>query len=253
MVFVEDDEYRQLRRPGDDPARFRSPVRLSVVPDIAVTDGLIAWYRFADSSNTATDYTAVFGVGSNTTSLDGNVNGATSTPNGGVRDVVSGDNPSGAYDFDGADDIITTPVDNLSTPLTFMAWINPNSLSGNQGIFSQFNFGSKDWFLRLEGANVQFKEDQRTTSVDTGADVTTGTFDHLTLILGDSENELLVNGSSVFSDAVNSPVSFPAALSIGALASGTNHLDAVIDDVRAYDRAVSVPEINQVVSNTDPN
>jgi hypothetical protein len=39
MVFVEGDDYRQLRRPGDDPARFRSPVRpvqVPVAPDSVV-------------------------------------------------------------------------------------------------------------------------------------------------------------------------------------------------------------------------
>jgi hypothetical protein len=33
MVFVEGDDYRQLRRPGDDPAQFRSVVRPAQTPD----------------------------------------------------------------------------------------------------------------------------------------------------------------------------------------------------------------------------
>jgi hypothetical protein len=32
MVFVEGDDYRALRRPGDNPAQFRSPVRLPRLP-----------------------------------------------------------------------------------------------------------------------------------------------------------------------------------------------------------------------------
>jgi hypothetical protein len=40
MVFVEGDEYRRLRRPGDDPAQFRSVVR----PPPPVPDSLIHEY-----------------------------------------------------------------------------------------------------------------------------------------------------------------------------------------------------------------
>jgi hypothetical protein len=38
MVFVEGGDYRVLRRPGDDPAQFRSPVRLPLgnIPDSVV-------------------------------------------------------------------------------------------------------------------------------------------------------------------------------------------------------------------------
>jgi hypothetical protein len=53
MVFVEGDDYRRLRRPGDDPARFRSVVR----PVQAVApDSLIHEYRAQNfTSSTWTD------------------------------------------------------------------------------------------------------------------------------------------------------------------------------------------------------
>jgi hypothetical protein len=43
MVFREGDDYRQLRRPGDDPAQFRSVVRPAQLPP--VPDSLIHEYR----------------------------------------------------------------------------------------------------------------------------------------------------------------------------------------------------------------
>jgi hypothetical protein len=43
MVFVEGDDYRQLRRPGDDPAQFRSVVRPAQVA--TTPDSLVHQYR----------------------------------------------------------------------------------------------------------------------------------------------------------------------------------------------------------------
>jgi hypothetical protein len=43
MVFEEGDDYRALRRPGDDPAQFRSPVRPVQVPE--APDSVIHQYR----------------------------------------------------------------------------------------------------------------------------------------------------------------------------------------------------------------
>jgi hypothetical protein len=43
MVFVEGDDYRQLRRPGDDPAQFRSVVRPAQGP--VAPDSVIHQYR----------------------------------------------------------------------------------------------------------------------------------------------------------------------------------------------------------------
>jgi hypothetical protein len=43
MVFVEGDDYRQLRRSGDDPAQFRSVVRPAQVP--VAPDSVIHQYR----------------------------------------------------------------------------------------------------------------------------------------------------------------------------------------------------------------
>jgi hypothetical protein len=47
MVFVEGDDYRQLRRPGDDPAQFRSVVRPAVRPaQVPVApDSVVHQYR----------------------------------------------------------------------------------------------------------------------------------------------------------------------------------------------------------------
>jgi hypothetical protein len=50
MVFVEGDEYRQLRRPGGDPAQFRSIVRPVQTPP--VPDSLIHEYRAQNFTST---------------------------------------------------------------------------------------------------------------------------------------------------------------------------------------------------------
>jgi hypothetical protein len=85
MVFVEGDNYRQLRRPGDDPAQFRSVVRPAQVP--AAPDSVVHQYR-AENFTTST-------WPDSEQSADISVNGLTaSTLNG--EPSVSGD---GVDDF----------------------------------------------------------------------------------------------------------------------------------------------------------
>jgi hypothetical protein len=96
MVFVEGEDYRQLRRPGDDPAQFRSPVRLE---GLSRPDSLEHQYlaeNFSQSGWPDTEGTA------NMT-----VSGLTAGAQGGTDTVVS----DGVDDFglsDGPQDIAQT-------------------------------------------------------------------------------------------------------------------------------------------------
>jgi hypothetical protein len=87
MVFREGEDYRQLRRPGDDPAQFRSLVRL---PRISVPDSVEHQYRAENFTPSGLPDTA------------GN---ADMLLNGPVQDTISGE-PS--VSSDGADDSATS-------------------------------------------------------------------------------------------------------------------------------------------------
>jgi len=70
--------------------------------------------------------------GTTWTDLSGNVNNGTLI-NG---PVYSGEN-SGCIVFDGVDDYISTPIQNLNRPCTFSMWVNLSSLTGYQTFFGQ--------------------------------------------------------------------------------------------------------------------
>jgi hypothetical protein len=266
MVFVEGDDYRQLRRPGDDPAQFRSPVRFgavlsSAVPSSAVVDGLVAWYRFADNSNTAIDYTAELDDDrfADTTAFDGTVNGASFVENGGVRDVLTGAN-SGAYDFDGTDDFISGP-DSLaalvqsSGSFTIMCWANVDSTANEQLAMNfnsaRFSIGYKPFgptgygFRGDDGASI--------VRIDSG-DTTTNQYRHLTATFDGSQVKFYLNSSLEGSKPFDGFVADDEEFTISSQGGGfRSFFDGTIDDVRLYNRALSASEINQIYQNTDPD
>jgi hypothetical protein len=88
MVFVEGEDYRQLRRPGDDPAAFRSVVRLNLVPDSVV-------HQYRGENFTTSTWTD--SVGSADMSINGvsasTLNGARAASSDGVDDFGSANSP----------------------------------------------------------------------------------------------------------------------------------------------------------------
>jgi hypothetical protein len=231
------------------------------VPSSAVVDGLVAWYRFEDSANTAIDYTAELDDDrfADTTAFDGTVNGASFDPNGGVRDVVSGQNPSGAYDLDGVDDFIETPTLPQSVsgakPRTLMGWVIIDSFQStfthplnygfpaNGEAFGFFLSGSGD--LGFFGSSADFS---------TGATLSTGEPTHLAASYDGNKVRTFVNGSPTPTTAVTKTLDTSVnPLVIGARVEQTDrNVDGIIDDVRLYNRAPSASEINQIYQNTDP-
>jgi hypothetical protein len=79
MVFVEGNDYRQLRRPGDDPAQFRSvvrPVQVPVAPDSVV-------HQYRGENFTTSTWTDSVG------NADMSINGVSSSTLNGDRSASS--------------------------------------------------------------------------------------------------------------------------------------------------------------------
>jgi hypothetical protein len=263
MVFVEGDDYRQLRRPGDDPAQFRSPVRLprSNFLDAAVISGLVAWYRFEDSANTAIDATNALGVGANQTAFDGTVNGASYLSNGGVRDVVSGANPSGAYDFDGVDDRIPLPAFlDSSQSFSISVFINPDGFPNpKHRIITKFDGDNVNPGNFVLGIDTELRFVLLENGEVSGSSVPTGSFTHVVATFDASAGEIKLfrNGSQTDVNSsisgVSPNLSQPVAIAEDSqTGSAAEFFDGIIDDVRFYNRALSASEINQIYQNTKP-
>jgi len=263
MVFVENDSFRNLRRPPTDA--FRSIPRLpleDVVLPVAASD-LVAWYPFR--SGTGEDITAGDSDFGDTTDYSAVVNGATFQPSGGVTDIQTGAN-SGAFDFDGTDDTIDLgTVADSDQSLTVMTWVQPDVVSGRKNqrliaksggvdfpdgtiILGMLNTGEPRFLLKNNGSFA------RAVSPST---ISANQFVHLAgrydFQTGDSS--LFINGQPV---ATGSPGPLPALSSqgwrIGEDTDSTNgeFINGIIDGVRIYTAALSDSQINQIYLNTEP-
>jgi hypothetical protein len=240
-------------------------------PDLALTEGLVAWYRMENTNNdttTVVDATNNLGVGSDQTAFTGTNNGASFQSSGCVRDAVSGANPSGAYSFDGVDDEIVASNDSLQqgqTNLTVCSWLRIDNYSNDfhralsshtsqagllfgvgDGGISEFEFA-----LRDAGGNTGF------TAFSLGTVSTTltvgqlthfaGTYDGSTFRLYQNGTEIASGSSSTSYEKLSS-----STFNIGSSPGFGEHLNGIIDDVRIYNRTLSPSEINQIYANTEP-
>jgi hypothetical protein len=225
------------------------------VPSSAVVDGLVAWYRFADNSNTAIDYTAELDDDrfADTTPHDGTVNGASFVQNGGVRDVVSGANPSGAYDFDGVDDFIAVNENLSESEMTVTMWVQQESFPTSVSNFIsdvQVSAG-EDNFIRSQnsGSLAEFKSGGSVISVSHPG----SGFHHYAFTNDGSSLTAFIDGSQVGSTRCNPPNFLIGNFSryTGAGLSD-RFVDGIMDDIRYYNRALPLGEINQIFTNTEP-
>jgi hypothetical protein len=201
-------------------------------------------------------------VGSDTTAFDGTVNGASFVQNGGVTDVVSGQNPSGAYDFDGVDDEIVKNIP-ISAPCTYSFFVNLDTNNGTH----IFNMGKADTADRkigqmlvrnnLEIFFVDVAGGQAVEEIVNVPSQQLGSFFHVAVVINSK------NSATAFIDgaAVSSTLSSNQALGgvsnnrflMGNSGFGDNFSDSQMDDLRTYNRALSASEINQIYENTDPD
>jgi hypothetical protein len=228
------------------------------VPDIAVVDGLVAWYRFEDAANTAIDATNALGVGADQTAFDGSVNGASFVPNGGVRDVLTGTN-SGAYDFDGVDDFIQPSQQPIDTTVDFtaMCFIKPDDTDRARILNTNDNKNGFRLVYENESiTNTLFEDSDVEEAFPKAPNVTTGSFTHVAVTLDATSAEAKLFTDGVLQETITSDGSGSDAVTLEIGGSDFFNLEffsGIIDDVRIYNRALSSSEITQIYTNTDPD
>jgi hypothetical protein len=197
------------------------------------TPGLVAAYSFDEGSGTiAADAS---GTGNN-----GTVDGATWT--------TAGRN-GGALSFDGVDDIVSR-ADNATLDLTRMtieAWVRPSALSGWRTVVL------KEGTDRLAYALYAHDNAPRPAAwINTGEDrfsegvtaLPLNTWTHLAATYDGATLRLYVNGVQVRSRAATGNiVNLPGQLSIGGNNVWGEWFAGILDDVRIYNRALTLAEI----------
>jgi hypothetical protein len=234
------------------------------VNDIVAPGNLRVWYPFENRNNNtgiALDETRTGGVldangiavGDSTDFSTPN-NGATFLASGGVSDLGVGEN-SGAYDFDGVDDVINPPDGSLlfmrNTSFTINFYIKTTA-TNEQFIFEPRNAIAMRIAI-LSSNQVEFNVNQ--TGIMFLGNQSDGQFHMITCLLDQANNEIrgfvdgvqqgTVAGSSVnpTGDNVNA---------IGKQAGFSREFDGIIEDFRVYDKALTSAEITQIFDNTKP-
>jgi len=226
------------------------------IPDSALTEYMIAWYRFEDgdgrdyaSSNRHPNTT--WGDG---TEYDGTVNSATYDSSGGVTDWENG-SPSGAFDFtyeSGEDIELPTAIrDNYinTNTHTKMAWVYSTN-TGEQYILGD---GTRNNSLTYNGGlgGTIYNGSSRDTVVTS---INQNQWYHLAMTYDASTDdfEVFVDGSSIGSSNNGTPQSGDNPPNIGNDNDTSRSFGGTLDDVRVYDTVLTQTQINDIYQETQP-
>lgn len=233
------------------------------IPDSALTQNLVAWYRFEDGD--ARDYAsnAEFPdvTWGDSTAHDGTVNGATYDSSGGVTDFDNGAN-SGAFDFVDSTDIIECGG-GLDVAFggshTYMCWANHEGNPTDGGALMSWNDGNFDkWTVVVRengGDALQAQVDDGGTKAQLEHDAPNNGWYHVALVYDSVSDScaLYVDGTEVATGSQGQPSTPDNEFYIGSYFTGRAESNfGLIDDVRVYDTNLSTTQINQIRLNTEP-
>jgi hypothetical protein len=195
MVFVEGDNYRALRRPGDDPARFRAVVRPLQAPE--PPDSVVHQYRGENFTTSTWPDTAPSGP-----QVDMSINGVSASTLNGNRAGLS----------DGVDDFGLT---NNSTD-------GPQNLAENKTLGVALTFKSSE----IPGGRKFGAEDRSDVFEILTTDFFTGTQGSINFRVRDGARGLAEGTTTNFNDGV------PHLVCINKTANtGSGAVDIYVDDM----------------------
>jgi hypothetical protein len=235
----------------------------NLIPSSTLTQDLVAWYRFEDGD--ARDYASDdafpgFDWG-DSTKYDGTINGTTHKLNSGISDFEYGED-SGAFDFNGSGDYIdvssaSSAVDYQNFPFSVCGWAYYRSFNGNDGhIIGGEQSGQRVWNIGPIGSS----------------EIKAGTYDgdgqgveysasyqdswvHVCMTIDSSGTiNAYHNGQYKGSDSTGTLSNSSPEIYIGAADFGHSprYADALIDDVRIYNKELSDSEVVDIYNETKP-
>jgi len=237
----------------------------SGIPDSALTQDLVAWYRFEDGD--ARDY-ASSDEFPNVTWGDSTAHDGTVRPNtsflssNGVTDFENGSNSSSIEMFDNNSDsgINLGPI-SLSSH-TKMIWFNLDDSSGIMPVFGGNGFNpSKFTLIHIEDGELQYVFDDGNTSFDqiVTTSIATNTYNHAAITYDaaySSNNASLYLNGNLVGTATKSgglQVMGDTDEAIGFFAEVTETIfNGTVDDARIYNRALTDAEISDIYNATKP-
>lgn len=205
-----------------------------------VTSGLVGHWKLDE--NTGTTAADASGSGNTGTLLNG--------------PTWASGKVSNSLNFDGVDDYIsvgTPSALSLSTTGTLSAWIKTNTSTFYPVIVGNADFvnDSRGYLLALDSsghARIELCSASAFKNVDSSATYLDGNWHHITGTWDGTTIRLYVDGSEVASSSQDvTPVSGVYPVTMGKDPNqSTSYFVGLIDDVRIYNRALTVGEISQI-------
>lgn len=242
------------------------------IPSSALTEDMVAWYRFenGDGGDFASSNRYPGETWGDGAEYDGTVNSASHLSGGGVEDWENGAN-SGAFRFNGSTDYIGLPDVSDSADFTVCAWVKPDAPS--QSVKPQEQMivamgddasGKDRWMLICRDGDgdgtfrFSFFYDMRDVGgaespCDSPETFSGDQYHFVVGTFGSQGSKIYVNGSQEASNSSSDSVnSFRDSLAIGRADDDTSYIDADVDDVRLYNKALTASEINDIYAQTQP-
>lgn len=192
---------------------------------------LLGYWNMNESSGTVAQDATLLGH-------DAQVNGAVWTSPGKFGN---------ALDFDGVNDYVNVPylINPQKTGFTAMAWVKLDASSGDHVIFQQDGTGGRAWITRKSDGTLQsYIGGGYTNSTGT---LSVGQWHHVAVTYDNSTVRLFIDG---YLDGSSSRTAEAATgdLLIGKHKSLGNYWNGFIDEVRVYNRHLTVNEIKDIVN-----
>jgi hypothetical protein len=215
--------------------------------NLTLSDGLVAHWKFDE--------------GTGTTAADSTSNGIDGTLTNGPTWVAGVD--GGAIELDGVDDYInlgTTSLLNISTDITISLWLKPDtagelyspdryadiyareSAGGDGIVFETANGGGISNAILVWSNNMWVMPSDNDT-------LTFGNWQHIVVTVDNGTVTFYSNGIAVGGGTGwdLDPAGASVAATIGANNNGpAEHVDGTIDEMRIYDRVLSVGEVSEL-------
>ncbi len=231
----------------DGAGNLTTSIAVSVTVSNAAPTGLVAAYGFEEGSGTSVGDQSGSGNG-------GTISGATWTTSGRYGQALT---------FDGVNDLVTVPDAaslDLTTGMTLEAWVNPTALTGWRTAVLKEQPANLVYGLYANRSSNRPNAQVFVSGADRNVDGTTllplNTWSHLAATYDGTTIRLYVNGAQVGQQAQTGPIATSTgALRVGGTTIWSEWFAGRIDEVRVYNRALTVAQVqadmNAPITNPD--
>jgi len=167
-------------------------------------------------------------------------------------------NEDRAYSFDG-NDRITIPADSsldMTGTLSFSVWVKPEILSGTRMVFGKSNYSSAtNYLLRVKSSGYIQWEYEGYTETDSDP-LQLSTWHHLVVTAsGPGLIKKIYIDDNLIAETATSSGAFATVtnpFTIGYASYNSEYFIGAIDDLRMYNRELSLPEIKALYEEPNP-